>query len=348
MSRDPLAKFFKDFDEGSDVPGTEEIPDERKFEIAEGPWTEIIDASDTYPYDLDADALLPRDVDEMSRVDGDVERVRGSRPSALAGDDFQEHLEQYDDGAVVGEDDFDREVRKKSSEVAAAKSRALYVRTSPESSSRALLGGQATIVQGKSPQQVVNWEGRDIEACAVSVSLMPLSTLTTTLGFGLRPFGRIRYGTRDGSTEVDVDLGFGTQFTVLASSLYISVGLDTPAETDPSGSFRLAASIGFGTVTRSFPITRTLYWNNNSSASVTFARPKLATTIYDIQRVDPTSQITVEFYDGNNVQVGERVLASNQYLLYPISISNDVASMTFSRTSGVNDQQVRIICGLAL
>lgn len=278
----------------------------------------------------------------------DNELERPEDDTLQAPDDFDDLLARR---ALAGHsssgmpvDDLEQEARFRQSEHDEQKGRAAHVRTNPETAHRGLLGGSDVAEVGKSPKQVIFWEGDDIEALPVTITFGPREKPLPTQTGIIRPFVRIYWGTRDGKFSCDIDAALGGQVTLGASAIYVSVGLDDGSTVN----YNLSASLAFYTALRGSPIFRTRYVDEQAAAAVVrVERPEFSITLYDFQRSDPTAQYTLNFYSAAGVLLYSRIVAGGQYLAAPIGLSNDVAYINVTN-QGQGVASCRLMFGLAL
>ena len=328
-----------------------------------GAWVDIVDAhNESGPLETDEDPFLQFATDDQG-VPGDrpeaeasaafetADGLESSRASAddevLGDDEFAQRMKLEEAAATVsGGNDLAQMVGVEEAQKQKAISEAPYRRINPPSAYQALLGGTGVVFVGQDPQQVIFWQGENVEALPVSIMLWP-QTLTSAGGVSVRPFARIDFGTRDGRVRVDVDLGTGTQLCVPASTVYVSVGVEVAAGVTGTISSRLSASIGFYPIVRTAPITRTSYLDSIAAAATqTITRPAFANSIIGFERLDTTAQYTILF-NANLVNVSRHIIAANTYLTAPIYLSNDITEVVVTNNGGGTDQ-ARLVWGLAL
>ncbi len=205
-----------------------------------------------------------------------------------------------------------------------------HARITPPSVYRGILGGQATVDPVINAGQVIRvayWQD-DTEVLPVSVMFAPLVTGTTpppsaaAPGNVTRAFVRLEFGSRGAVVTVDVDCGTGGQLTLPASSITLSVGLDSGS----GAPFTLAAAIGFFPIVRTTVLTRTNYLQF-VAAPITVNRPSFASGVY-FDRADNTATNNINFLDGGaNVLYLRTIAGATQYFNSPIPLSNDVAGI---------------------
>jgi hypothetical protein len=325
------------------------------------------------PVDVDQDPYLPGVVDN----DG----VPGMRPfvdasnsfeeeagleqaptdeeeaeSESLGDEFHDRLAQDDEASVDVEgrprSDLDRMAHSAGLKQQAIQTVAPFVRINPETASRALLGGRATVNPGQDPVQVINWVGEDVEACAVTITLQPLIVFGTSGASSpatIQGFARISWGSRDGVQTVDVDVGSGCQLTVVASVVYVSVGQQPLTGLLLGGPLTLSASLGFFTCTRTEPLTYTNYVDNAATNQIdTFARPAFASHVY-FARFPQGDSWTLDFRRNNGgAPIYSRVIPADVFLDAPIKLPNDTGMVKVIYTGATPVNTSRLMWGLYL
>ena len=221
-----------------------------------------------------------------------------------------------------------------------------YSRVVPESCRRGLLGGQAEISDpNKLPERVVFWVGLDEEAYPVSVAFAPVPLIPADPPSGtiIRPFARVEFGTHNGKFVVDIDVGRGKQITIPGSTVAVSVGLDPTSNT----AYRMAASIGYFTVVRTEPLTRTLYVDDSTAGNTTtLVVPNFASSIW-FERAPITPQVRLDFLDANGDTAYTRIIASNGFQNDPIRIAGDIKSIVVTN-QGIVAMDGRAIFGLSI
>ncbi len=326
------------------------------------------------PLDVEQDPFLPQVTDN----DG----APGYRPYADASNRFtEEDLDLSSDGDLAAEDqprsddetDDDLASIVSQREVAAIGSdgrpvsdfkmlqradavknqqiaeRAAYVRVNPESAYTGLLGGQVEIPAGAGADQqmVINWVGEEVEATAVTISLYPTMNFTpypSVLAALPKGIATIRWGTRNGTQEAVVDIGSGCQFTVTASSVYVSVGHAVSSLGILNNvPIRLNASLGFHTCVKNTPLTYSSYIINTSP--VVCARPPYASHVY-FDRENTAAAWTLDFMNSFSAISYSRIIAANTYLTEPVKLSDDICGVTV--TNGGAAASARLIWGLYL
>ena len=303
--------------------------------------------------------LAGADVDQapydetMGRSRGD-----GSVDENIVGDEFHEKLRQRVD-ATVGydgspRDDLSALAGAQQAQHEAAMSLANYVRVNPPTASRAVLGGRVISLtadlQGKPPIQVVNWVGDDIEACPITVSLNPsIIQLSPKIEVGgIRAFADIIWGSRDGLQQMRVDIGAGTQFTIAGSVVYVSLGIQ-PFTVAYAANVQvtLNASIAFYTTNKAVPVTYTDYLDDlgNGATSEYIFRPSYAAEL-SVEKTGADA-FTIHFYNFTGTEIYTRVIAAGTYQNTPISLSQDVAKIKITNSSG-SAQNFRVIWQMAV
>ncbi len=324
--------------------------------VDNGAFAQIEDGDVFDPLDVDADPYLPGVTDDdgfpghRPFVDASVsfEEQEGLEQPEDQSEDFRDDLAEHmaaDDEASVDVTGRPMSDLERMAAVAGKKAQAIqvvapFVRVNPETASRALLGGRASVRPGQDPQLVINWVGEDVEAVPVTISFNPILDLSTDTVIP-RGFVRIMWGTRDGIQTVDVDLGSGGQLTVCASVVYVYVGSQTFTNTN----ITIAASLGFYPCVRTEPLTFTNYMEASPTGPYTFYRPAFASHVY-FERYDETNAWTLDFRAQTSGIYTRKVLV-NGYLLAPVKLSNDVTKIVCTNVTAGTDK-ARLIWGLYL
>jgi hypothetical protein len=160
-----------------------------------------------------------------------------------------------------------------------------------------------------------------------------------------RGFAVVKWGTRDGTQEVMIDVGTGTQLTVNASTIYVDVGITD----DTNIPLRLSASLGYYTGLKDEPNTFTSYIDALDGLSTFVAqRPAYASHVY-FQRANLTQAYKLFFIDSRNTVIYEVDVAAGSTLNGEIKLSNDVKQIdVFNATAPGSPDNARLIWGLYL
>lgn len=273
--------------------------------------------------------------------------------------DWEHDLEQREQaqrgpkGEVL--DDLDAMFHKKVLEEEDAKSVAPFATINPPSWDRGVLGGEVTILPNEAPKDVVYWPGDDRETIPITVSLQPLlpalvgGALDPSQGSGgaivvSKPFAIVKWGTKNGQMQAEIDIGRGVEFTIAASSVYVLVGVDYS-----TAACTIRGAISFYAATRTQPACRTKYINGINTlaagASVSIFRPDFASTINSFWRSNPLDQWLLQFFDGAGNLIHTRVVAPSTYLETPIVLPNDFSYVTVTNQSQ-NQGRARLVFGL--
>lgn len=340
--------------------------------VDNGAFTEIEDLNQGVPVETDETPYLPGAVDGDG-VPGDRPYVDANdvfqnqtfgdgefspEPADQTSDDVEDRLKQEEAASVdihgMPVSDLDRHINRDNIKHEEIRHIAPYVRTNPPTAYRGLLGGQAVCQPGQDPQQVVRWEGEDIESMPVSVAWSPIDSIQNiSVADVVLPFVRIQFGTRDGLMSVDVDVGRGGQLSIPASVVYVYLGLYT-GSTLP---FRLTATVGYLPIVRTSTLTFTDYPGGFTNgvpngigvgvpgAAISF-RPSFASSVM-FERSNYADPYTLAFYGSTSIPLYEHVIAANTYLTNPIPIANDIQKMLIVN-NGAAGAQCRVIWGLNL
>lgn len=200
----------------------------------------------------------------------------------------------------------------------------------PASWDSGILGGQAIVPANSAAlgqaKEVVMWVGEDREALPVLITLRPRELPTPAGGAGIiRPFARIRWGTRNGEFVAHVDVGTGVQLALGASSVYVEVGLDVGSTVDS----QIAAALSFWSADKSTPATRTAYIDALAAGGTlaNVLRPNFATTIQSFVRSDVAGAYTITMRDISLNNVGQFVVPANANFVGPVQLPNDCRSV---------------------
>lgn len=193
-------------------------------------------------------------------------------------DDFHEQLEEYhaayeQQGSVS---DLHNEARADAlHDVASEAARgAQRVSIAPATWGKgATLGRSGTFKWAPAQQEIqdgiqqsgtlVMWQGEPHEACAITVDVglvYPVVKAENDADAnGVRPYGRVAYGTDGSISEVDFDIGYGTRFTVVGNYVSVVVGMSKPFGDADNPSMTVGASIGTFAAPSVAPVTLTKY-----------------------------------------------------------------------------------------
>jgi len=206
--------------------------------------------------------------------------------------------------------------------------------------------------------QVARWDAdNDFETRPVTISFQNLVNTINNTSFGLsvnglRPFGLVNFGTAAVSTPIYVDICKGCEFTVGASSVQLSVGIDPAAPGSALiNSMQLSGMISFNPTVRTNPIYRTVYLDDLRSGPG--INPPVVTVPPFARRVwiwvnDPTHVTSVEldFEDSSQADVYVFNLPAGTPMTVPVPLSSDVAFIVVKKTG--NDCQARLVFELGL
>jgi len=272
-------------------------------------------------------------------------------------DDFTHFLEQNEEAAFGPDgqplDDMDHKFNLREMQKAEDNEEAPFRSVGPTTWDRGVLGGiyqvqPAVVTTNAGPLiEAVFWPGEDKESRAVTVTIQPEQPLEVSPVSGsviIRPTARINWGTRNGKFQADVDVGTGFEFTLSASYIYVSLGLDGGSNT----AYNLLAGLSFYSASHTRPALRTTYLDSQGSGAgglVNIARPAFANTIEAFDRSDFTAGYTLDFKDINGVKIGQRIIAASTTLAVPLMLANDVRSIDVTN-SGAGGTSSRLVFGL--
>lgn len=226
-----------------------------------------------------------------------------------------------------------------------------FTRTNPVSILAGQIGNQQAVSVGQSPQQVAFWGGDDAETMPITVVFAPVNpNITPDIGLGgnapIRPFGRVRFGTRGFLVEALVDIANGVEFTVAGSQCTLEVGLDDTSNLgtipDP---VPMAGMLSFRQVEKPLPITRTVFFDNPGGAATSgiLRIPSFARDL-TVYRFPYTAGFTIAFLDSTFTQVYQHVVAASTEM-EPIRLTTDIVGVELGGAAAV--QSARLAFGLA-
>lgn len=296
--------------------------------------SEIVDAKDDEVHLVDNGASL-----EMAdRVDGGITdfdlqvKARNEALQATGGDDLAAHVLLQD------------------SHVQSVQAQAPTVSTNPPSAITSLLGGQATLTpppRGAGPAlvEVARWNGADNEAQNVTVTLGPAQIVDTIIGgvgvdLQSRPFARVQWGTRGFALSADIDIGLGQQFSIGASYVSLSVGMEALLPVTfgtPQGlAQKLTGMLSFGQVERGpLALTRTVGIKNAAGQT---------SIIYDCP---PFAKSIIAVYTFDNIYISPRDISGGQLgttQVFGGAVSSAVTT-TIVLPGGTVDIQIDAVAG---
>lgn len=274
---------------------------------------------------------------------------RYTRPATA--DDFHELLletaEAYEE---VGDDPIDLIARRRE----IFDERAPHgpsISIAPESFNRdATLGRSVTIKYNPSSAEIVNgikqsetvlfWQGQKREACAISVSIAPLSPpifspladLTST-----RPYGSVEFGADGNKTQCLVDLSMGTRFTVPGNYLSVVVGMYAPMDGSVAGQMTVGASMGVFAAPSAAPVMYTAYIDNlgNNDSSDLIQRPMMAAQLLPLQTNASAGNTLIEFLSANGTVVLYTVTyPTGTIAASPVPLAGDVGYIKLTNQTG--------------
>lgn len=306
----------------------------------------FVDASQDFGNDLAQEKDLSEEEHEMNSV-----RQMDEHSDDVLGDEFKQKLSARarallsDEGRPVS--DIAALARAGNAEHEARAARQPYVNITPESAATGLLGSQVLLnTQNGSPIQVASWQGlSDAEACPVTVTLTQVIPPIPTSGGTqkpIRPYAVLEWGTRN-RMRAEVDIGLGTQFTINAAAVALSVGLDVSTVLGSvDQECQLAGNLGFWPCVRTAPVTRTKYSDSLSAGGNDLIEiPAFAKNVLVSRGGNPTDQMafTIIVTDNTGRALAKQVVAINTLMSTPlilpgasrrISLTNDGAgAVTF-------------------
>ncbi len=201
-------------------------------------------------------------------------------------------------------------------------------------------GGVAGPVASVQEGQVIRWDGNDNgEAlpCRVAISRISggANANFPSAGFSYRPFFHALWGSgeRGQLNEAFGDVGRGVQFTVNASHVNITVGMDVPVAGQTPGAMYLNGSLAFFAGGSQAPVQRTVYVDALNT-NTTFTVPLFATSLLPPQTTVFTGTYTLDFQDvSGNTKYTLGPLAGGG-IVYPIPIGQDIYQIKVTTNSG--------------
>ena len=227
--------------------------------------------------------------------------------------------------------------------------KAKYVRVNPPSAWAGSQGNVQTVRGGGPELPLAWWQGdEDPEAQPVTITILPLIGDIRPTGVAssaqvYRPYANVKWGSRGMVAEADVDIGLGTQFTVGASSVFVSGGADSGSQPVTVGGM-----ISFWSIHRQQVVTRTSYINTLAAAAESnIVIPNFANSLAYFMRTDPTGQVRFRFYDiDETAEPWVGTFGANQYQTSPIILPNDAMRLEVTN-QGPDTIGLRIMWGLA-
>jgi hypothetical protein len=304
--------------------------------------TEIADDRQTHIVDNDASLAIADEV-----------------PRGTFRDDFWAQVKQLDDAAIgpQGEplDEFDQRWQAAGAHHADLQAIAPFTRNNPPSVLHGVLGSQVTVVMSKGPVTAAYWVGDDAETTPVTVTLAPVQKaidLVNQPSPGLiRAYAKVKFGTRDYSTDVEVDVGSGCQFTISGSMVNVDFALEQIVDINvPDPVFDLAAMLSFKQIMRTAPTTRTRYLDSTTGSgtakSATFVTVPAAAKNVIFWREAFTVAAVLFFTDYTGTLVYSYSLPANSVMFDPIPLSSDVQYVGVSPNGTISAG--RFIFGLSV
>lgn len=311
---------------------------------------DVVEASEdeiVSPFDREVHLIDDGGLTEIA----DTELRQGGGGDSIFADDFTHMVEQRE-RAMFGPngeplDDFDQNlmIREQQRREIAEQGDDTHQTNNPSSWDRGLLGGNVIVQPGTATAQgqtqtVAYWPGDDFETLPVVVTIAPLMPLPA--GAQVRPFARVRWATRNGEFTAEIDCGTGMQFCITASSVYVDVGQDAGSNQQ----IQVYGALSYWGTNTATPAYRTSYIDSiGIAATVNVKRPAFATTLFGFERAS-NGAYTLNFRDINGTLIGSRSYAAANYIINPISLPNDCASIDVVNGSGGIDT-VRLVWGLS-
>jgi hypothetical protein len=241
----------------------------------------------------------------------------------------------------------------KQAQAAAVAIQAPPVNTNPPSiMTSGIIGNQVSVITSfttETRKQIVNWVGDDAHTSTIAVTLA--ATYPTGFNMGVipataRPYAIVQFGTTGYLATAAIDFGLGCQFNVSGSSVNITavmpVSITNPSDYNPP--VQLAATLSFDTISRSLPITRTIYLAGVSEYAFI---PSFAADFMVYKKISNATDITVSLYDTANIVIGQYDIAAGTAQTTPIRLPSGAYTISISGAAGVSNP-VAISFGLAL
>lgn len=268
---------------------------------------------------------------KFNRRDDEIDAGFITVPSSVAPDNVDE-LERV---AQVKQARREREVRE---------------RRAVPSVKKAVMGAVAKVFGGGTLFPVIYYVA-DTDEEAIPITVVTLPAQLTVLTKPVRPFVRVRWGTRATVAQTDVDIGPGNQFTVMGSSVLVAVGADSVGggvggPNNPV--FQSGAMAGLGVWSGTSPVWRTHFYDNLvPNVPQTQTVPTMAASLYAVQRSQASAPIEIQFVDVAGSTLYDFTLAANTFFNFPIPIADDVAQIVVTN-NGNQTVQARAMFALAL
>lgn len=200
----------------------------------------------------------------------------------------------------AGGDDLVAAVIHREGDAAKLTAQAPFQRTdAPPSVVGAVLGNVANLTWGES-KQLAQWSGPDADTRPLTVTIGLVELIWNTpagVAFGgeFRPYATLLWGSGGFSYTAEVDLGRGAQWTVGASSAFLTLTL--PHSTDePAGvSIKVAGSFSYQPCVRTAPLTRTVYIDSTPLSNLVTEVPPFAKKV-TVWRSNAKAAIEIELF----------------------------------------------------
>ncbi|MES2179834.1 MAG: hypothetical protein V4550_18380 [Gemmatimonadota bacterium] len=267
-------------------------------------------------------------------------------------DEVDKYLMDKDKAArAAGGDDFYTRVEQGKNEHADLNAVAPFVRSNPPSVLDGSLGNVAILqvaATGDDPfATVAQWAGKDAET---SVGTITLGTTASKGNFferaggpggpaPIRPYARIKFGTRGFLQSMEVDIGpLGCQLTLSGSQFAIDLAVanvaSLPNATAPT-SFPLVTlygQISFGAILRTTPITRTVYLDQVGNGSFGGAAiPQFSKSLVVYSTLSTVGKFTVSLLDSAGFVCAAQLVVQGT-LMTPMTIPGDAQSIKIDNT----------------
>lgn len=273
-------------------------------------------------------------------VKSEIFDVRTKEP-----DDFDLMVEQREQALVEGgHDDLTREALLLEQGAAAAAAASPPANTNPVTAATAILGGQATIKAGDNAVEVARWNGNDSETTNVTVTIGQSSLASSVVSqvnqpLQARPYAIARWGTRGVAMQANIDALAGTQFTLGASFVSLSLAMQPLLPYNPGGAgpiavpMLLSGMLSFNTIEKTVPLTYTVYYSGGA-APTTVAVPAFAKQV-TVYCDDTTATFDMIMEDiGRTFISTAKALSGDASLAKTIDLPGDTAILVFSNVVG--------------
>lgn len=268
-------------------------------------------------------------------------------------DEYEAGADDLEDAAHAhrqlppGADDLDHKALLRKVRQANQNNVAPAVNTNPPSVFTGSMGNSQSVTTGDNPVQVALWQGAAEETRAISATFSAAFVPDALAAGAVKPFGIITFGNRGFVATAEVDIGQGgCQLTVAASAVTLQVGMDPAAVGENNATLLLSGMLGFNTIVRTAPLTRTLYLDGaQTTASGALRIPAFAKAVW-LERSKLSDALTMNIQNAGLATLSQFALLANAYQTWPIILPND--AFYISITGGDGTGKARLIFELGL